>query len=113
MQTPSSWTLAFVALAAVVLGGAFHWLGALVGGVVFTVLPELLRGWFDQADQILNGIILIVIMIFLPRGLVDPTRWRTLTGRLRGLRGGGAPPDPGAGSDGGPAPAEQGSGVRA
>lgn len=78
-----SLNLAFVCLAAVVLGGAFHWIGALVGGIVFTLLPELLRGWFDQADQILNGIILIVIMIFLPRGLADPLRWRKLTIRRR------------------------------
>lgn len=92
--------LAFVCLAAVVLGGAFHWLGALVGGVVFTILPELLRGWFDQADQILNGVILVVIMIFLPRGLVDPIRWRQFTGWVRGR----APRGPGVDSDGGSAP---------
>lgn len=78
--------LAFTCLAAVVLGGAFHWLGALIGGVVFTLIPELLRGLFDQADQILNGIILIVIMIFLPRGLADPLRWREIAQR-RSVRG--------------------------
>lgn len=94
--------LAFVCLAAVVLGGAFHWLGALVGGVVFTVLPELLRGWFDQADQILNGLILVVIMIFLPRGLADPLRWKLMFGRF-GSRRGTAFDDPDAGSDGEPA----------
>jgi branched-chain amino acid transport system permease protein len=74
--------IAFVALAAVVLGGAYHWMGALVGGVVFTLLPELLRGLFNQADQILNGIILILIMVFLPRGLVDPMRWDDFRRRL-------------------------------
>ncbi|GAA1009751.1 branched-chain amino acid ABC transporter permease [Acrocarpospora pleiomorpha] len=71
--------LAFVGLAAVVLGGGFHWLGALVGGVVFTLIPELLRGMVDQADQIINGVILVVIMIFLPRGLIDPARRRPRT----------------------------------
>ncbi|MTD54966.1 branched-chain amino acid ABC transporter permease [Amycolatopsis pithecellobii] len=69
--------LAFVCLAAVVLGGGFHWLGPLVGGLVFTLIPEILRGTVDQADQIVNGVILIVIMIFLPRGLIDPARRRT------------------------------------
>jgi len=100
--------LAFVCLAAVVLGGAFHWAGALVGGVVFTVLPELLRGWFDQADQILNGLILVVIMIFLPRGLVDPMGWSKLVARFR-HRGGN---DPGADSDGESAPVATTGGVR-
>lgn len=95
--------LAFVCLAAVVLGGAFHWIGALVGGVVFTVLPELLRGWFDQADQILNGLILVIIMIFLPRGLADPLRWRTIfgVGRSRRAR---LPEGPEGSPDQGPGP---------
>lgn len=87
-----SMDLAFVGLAAVVLGGAFHWVGALVGGIVFTILPELLRGFIDQADQIVNGLILIIIMIFLPRGLADPLRWRTWL-RQRGAH-------PGDGRDG-------------
>lgn len=78
--------LAFVCLAAVVLGGGFHWLGPIVGGVVFTLIPEILRGTVDQADQIVNGVVLIVIMIFLPRGLVDPARWRP--GTLRNRQGG-------------------------
>jgi len=95
-----SMDLAFTALAAVVLGGAFHWLGPLIGGVVFTILPELLRGWFERADQLVDGVILVVIMIFLPRGLVDPLRWKQLVRRLRG-RG-----EPGDGMPAGPAAAE-------
>lgn len=92
-----SMDLAFVGLAAVVLGGAFHWLGALIGGIVFTILPELLRGVFDQADQILNGLILIVIMIYLPRGIADPLRWRSWMDR----RGSREPPVAATTADGG------------
>lgn len=74
--------LSFTMLAAVVLGGAFHWAGPIIGAVIFTMLPELLRQFFDHGETIANGIILILIMIFLPRGLIDPVRfkhWRSRT----------------------------------
>jgi len=66
--------VAFIMLAAVVLGGAHHWFGALVGALVFTLLPDVLRQYLDEGENIVNGVLLIVIMIYLPRGLVDPTR---------------------------------------
>lgn len=69
--------LAFIMLASVVLGGAYHWLGAIAGAVLFTMLPELLSEFFSEGEAIANGIILIVIMIYLPRGLIDPARRRS------------------------------------
>ena len=66
--------VAFVMLASVVLGGAYHWLGSVVGALVFTLLPEFLRQFLDEGETIINGILLILIMIYMPRGLVDPTR---------------------------------------
>ena len=66
--------VAFIMLAAVVLGGAHHWFGALVGALVFTMLPDVLRQYLDEGETIVNGVLLIAIMIFMPRGLVDPTR---------------------------------------
>ncbi|HEY8543444.1 MAG TPA: branched-chain amino acid ABC transporter permease [Acidimicrobiales bacterium] len=72
--------LGFVTLAAVVLGGAYHWLGPVVGALVFAFLPELLGEVMDSGENIANGVLLILIMIYLPRGLVDPARvlaWRS------------------------------------
>ena len=66
--------LAFLVLASVVLGGRFHWLGAVVGALVFTALPELMRAVLDQGENIGNGVLLIVIIIFLPGGLIEPGR---------------------------------------
>ena len=75
--------VAFIMLAAVVLGGAHHWFGALVGALVFTLLPDVLRQYLDEGENIVNGVLLIAIMIFMPRGLVDPTRRvRRQLGRL-------------------------------
>ena len=66
--------LTFLMLAAVVLGGRFHWLGAIVGAVVFTAIPEALRVFLDRGEDIANGVALILIIIFLPGGLIEPGR---------------------------------------
>lgn len=73
--------LGFVSLAAVVLGGAFYWLGPIVGAIVFTILPEILRGPMGDFDRVVTGVLLVVIIIYLPRGLVDMRRMRMLRTR--------------------------------
>lgn len=74
--------LTFLMLAAVVLGGRFHWAGAVVGAIVFTALPEVMRVFLDGGEDIANGILLILIIIYLPGGLVEPGRRE----RRRGAR---------------------------
>ncbi|MDP3968704.1 MAG: branched-chain amino acid ABC transporter permease [Nocardioides sp.] len=75
--------LGFVTLAAVVLGGAFHWAGPIVGAIVFTILPELLKDVMGEYDRVVTGVLLVVIIIFVPRGLVDLRRVRLLRARSR------------------------------
>jgi len=53
----------------VVLGGMASTFGALLGAAVLTVLPQLLGGLHGY-ESILFGLILMVTMIFLPRGVV-------------------------------------------
>jgi len=53
----------------VVLGGMASIWGSLLGAAVLTVLPELLTVFHDY-EVIVFGAILMVVMIFLPRGLV-------------------------------------------
>ena len=53
----------------VVLGGMASIWGSLLGAAVLTVLPELLSSFHDF-EVIVYGAILMVVMIFLPRGLV-------------------------------------------
>jgi len=53
----------------VVVGGMASIWGSLLGAVVLTVLPELLVVFHDYEIIIFGGI-LMVVMIFLPRGLV-------------------------------------------
>lgn len=70
-------------LAYAVLGGVAHWSGPLVGAGVLTLLPEALR-FLQERRDIVNGLIIMISIIFLPRGLADPKFWGGwLLGRLR------------------------------
>lgn len=68
--------IAFTMIAAVVLGGSYHWAGAILGAAVFTALPVALQAVAPDYEKVANGIVLLLIMIFLPRGLIDPRFWR-------------------------------------
>ena len=58
------------------LGGIATPLGPVLGAVVLTVLPELLRGLADLR-LVLNGAIIVVAVLFLPGGLLPwPMRRR-------------------------------------
>ena len=74
-------------LAMGVLGGTGSPWGAVVGGVLITLLPELLRGLGDYRPLI-NGMILIVIILYSPKGIWDLTGYSASArrGRLVMLR---------------------------
>jgi len=55
-------------LAMGVLGGTGNPWGAAIGGVLITLLPELLRG-LGHYRPLVNGVILIVIILYSPKGL--------------------------------------------
>ena len=60
-------------LAMGVLGGTGSPWGAVIGGVLITVLPELLRG-LGHYRPLINGVVLIVIILYSPKGLWDLLR---------------------------------------
>jgi len=64
-------------LAFAVLGGTLHWSGALVGAALLTVLPEALR-FMKEYRGIVNGVILLLVIIYLPHGLVNPQWFRKI-----------------------------------
>jgi len=76
-------------LAFAVLGGTSTWVGPIVGALILTALPEMMR-FLKQYNQIFNGLILLTVIIYLPGGVVDPAGWRKLWRRLRGKK----PPAP-------------------
>jgi branched-chain amino acid transport system permease protein len=60
-------------LAMGVLGGTGSPWGAVIGGVLITLLPELLRG-LGHYRPLINGVVLIVIILYSPRGIWDLIR---------------------------------------
>lgn len=64
--------LAFTMIASTVLGGSFHWFGPIVGAFVFTALPTTMQAVVPEIQDVAKGLVLLVIMILLPRGLIDP-----------------------------------------
>ncbi|MGI3169002.1 branched-chain amino acid ABC transporter permease [Pseudooceanicola sp. C21-150M6] len=63
---------AFTMIASTVLGGSFHWMGPIVGAFIFTALPTTMQAIVPAIQDVAKGVVLLVIMIYLPRGLVDP-----------------------------------------
>ena len=63
-----------------VLGGISTLIGPLVGATLLTLLPELLRFLHDYRSAV-NGVILVLVVLFLPTGIWDPRRIRAWWGR--------------------------------
>lgn len=85
--------LAFISLAAVVLGGGYYWPGPVLGAFIFAFLPDLLRDYTGRAENVALGVILLVVVLFMPDGLLDPSRGvRRRAGRPRFTRKSAGPP---------------------
>lgn len=58
-----------------VLGGTGSYIGPMIGSTILTILPELLR-FLKEYRLAVNGLILIVVVLYLPNGIWDPRRIR-------------------------------------
>ncbi len=85
-------TRAVDTLAAAVLGGVSSWAGPLVGAGILSLVPEVLRRvdidrFLSVPPEILygilNGVILMLAIIYLPRGVADPVFWSRLFRRRK------------------------------
>jgi len=72
---PTSFTFfeSALILAIVVLGGLGSTVGVILAALVLTILPELLRD-FAEYRVFIFGVLMVVMMIWKPRGLVRVTR---------------------------------------
>ena len=77
----------------VITGGKGTLAGPIVGGLIFGMLPVALRGFASPVAQwIIYGVLMILIVFFLPRGIVPAVRewWenrKPVDVRLREARG--------------------------
>jgi branched-chain amino acid transport system permease protein len=60
----------FTMLAMVIVGGMGTMIGPVIGAVVLTFLPELLRG-FGELRLMIYGIALTLVVLFMPGGIVQ------------------------------------------
>ncbi len=69
--SPSSFSLFYsvLILMMVIVGGMTNLWGAVIGAVVITILPELLRK-FEQFDVLVYGLILTLSLMFFRKGIV-------------------------------------------
>ncbi|WP_344762327.1 branched-chain amino acid ABC transporter permease [Actimicrobium antarcticum] len=58
-----------------VFGGTSNLIGPTIGATILTLLPEVLRE-FKSFRLAFNGLILIVVILYLPKGIWDPSRIR-------------------------------------
>ena len=66
--TPFGFHFSIVLVAMVAVGGMASVWGAMIGAALLTILPEYLRA-FQDYDILIYGSILLLIMMFLPKGL--------------------------------------------
>jgi branched-chain amino acid transport system permease protein len=62
-----------------VLGGAGSVLGAILGAAILTMLPQVLT-FFQEYEQLMLGLVMMLVMIFMREGLV-PSIARRVAGR--------------------------------
>jgi len=74
--------LALISIFFVAVGGTERFIGPVVGAVLLTALPELLRVAGDYR-MIVYGLIVLAVMVLCPRGLVDEFRARRAATRAR------------------------------
>ncbi|TDV56518.1 branched-chain amino acid ABC transporter permease [Actinophytocola oryzae] len=82
-------TLSINLVAGIVLGGLGTVWGALIGAVYITYMPVYATDISQSAPGIVNGLIIIVFMLFLPNGVVGLLR--PVLRRLRSRRPSSAP----------------------
>lgn len=81
------WTVAAVLM--ILIGGVGTLSGAMIGAAVYRLLEFYLDRWFGESSVFLLGLIYILLVLFLPYGIVGTWRARSLQiqqGRQRLLR---------------------------
>jgi branched-chain amino acid transport system permease protein len=70
----------FTMMAMVIVGGAGTMIGPVIGAVLLTFLPELLRG-VGELRLMIYGLALTLVVLFMPGGIVQA--WVAVRNRLR------------------------------
>jgi branched-chain amino acid transport system permease protein len=68
-----------------IIGGSGSVIGPVIGGVLLKSSTDLFIGWFGQANQLAYGVMLVLVIFFLPGGLIGALRglWERIAERMR------------------------------
>jgi len=69
-----------------VFGGVSNLIGPTIGGTILTLLPEMLR-YLKEFRLAINGLILIIVVLYLPNGIWDPRRIHAFWQRRKARKG--------------------------
>ena len=59
------------------LGGAGTLTGPIVGAILIETAQEVFKNWFHEAYQLIYGVLLVLVVLFLPEGIVGTiASWR-------------------------------------
>jgi branched-chain amino acid transport system permease protein len=83
-------------LAFAVLGGTSTWVGPIVGAMVLTAMPEVLR-FLKEYRGVFNGLVLLIVIVYLPGGLINPAGWARAWRRLNRSQSADTSPSTGTG----------------
>ena len=81
--------MTIAALLMILMGGIGTLNGALLGAALFKLLSFFLEKWFGGASQVIVGLVYILLVLFMPYGIVGTYQRRALdikAGRERLLR---------------------------
>jgi branched-chain amino acid transport system permease protein len=67
-----------VALLMILMGGIGTLSGALLGAALFKLLSYFLEKWFGGASQVIIGVVYILLVLFMPYGIIGTYRLRAL-----------------------------------
>ena len=68
-----------------ILGGIGGLTGPILGALIISLLPQAL-GALGDYKLIVNGLILVLIVLFLPQGIWDPARFKRWMGKKGGAK---------------------------
>ena len=59
----------------VMLGGAGTYYGPAIGSVIMVILSEVFRAYFGSANLLVLGILIVLIIVFIPDGVIEIRRY--------------------------------------
>jgi branched-chain amino acid transport system permease protein len=85
-ETSFSLNFALLPLAMALFGGVLSTVGPVIGGVLLGIIDEVLRAQFPSGHLLVYGIVLVVVVLFMPNGVLRAAQGWVQRIRIRRMR---------------------------